>query len=533
MLNNSRKLRFFLLIFVIFFLAALLPAAQTARGVVFDDSNRNGQLDPGEKGIAGVAVSNQIQVVRTGSDGSYRLPVKNDAIIFISKPAGYDVPLDENNLPGFYYIHSKKGTPKTLKLKYPGLEATGKLPKRINFPLHKSEPKDEFSVIFMGDPQTRTFEQLNYYRDDVVSKLIGTDAAFYLDLGDIMYDNLEFYPGMNRVLGQMGIPVYHTMGNHDMNFHVPCSRYEAETFKRYFGPDYYSFNYGKVHFIVLNTVKYLGWNKEENKKGLYIGHLHKNQLSWIKNDLALVPKDRLVVLAMHIPFDSGLDHQDSTVVTNRTDLYSLLEDREHLLAVAGHMHFFEFMELSSQQGWHGKTPLTQITAGAGCGCWWHGPKDPAGLPYGMCTDGMPNGYFKFQFKGNGFRYRFFPANPGAHAHSQMRINFPDGNLSRDQLRHRYINVNVFTGTPKTVVTCRLDKGPEIEMTRQVMEDPFFDKLVKDNPEEYIWWMQAVCSSHIWIAPLPDDLEPGLHRLKVTAKDHQGEVFTAYRLFNIK
>lgn len=532
--NQLKKFHFFSLLILVSILAAVpVSAAQYAKGTVFEDTNRNGLFDGGEKGIAGVAVSNQQHVVLTGADGSYRLPVNQDAIIFISKPAGYDLPLNEYNLPRFYYIHSRKGSPETLNLKYPGIKATGKLPAHINFPLYKAEVKDQFEVIFMGDPQTKTLEELNFYRDDIVSKLIGTDAAFYLDLGDIMYDNLEFYPEMNRILAQIGVPIYHTMGNHDMNYRVNDSKYEAETFKQTFGPDYYSFNYGSVHFIVLNTIKYLGWDREQNRKGLYIGYLHKKQLEWLKNDLAFVPKDRLVVLSMHIPFDSEMDYQESTVVTNRLDLYSLLEGREQVLAVAGHMHFFEYMDLTAERGWRGHEPLTQITAGAGCGTWWHGPKGPTDIPFGMCTDGMPNGYFIFNFKGNSYHYRFHPANPAAHAHGQMRINFPDGNLSREQLKNRFINVNVFAGTPKTVITCQLDDNAALTMTRQVMEDSFYDKLVKDNPEDYIYWMEAVCSSHIWIAPMPQDLEPGLHRLKVTVEDHQGGVFTAYRLFSVK
>jgi hypothetical protein len=46
--------------------ATAMPRAQAPTGVtgfVFDDTNRNGQREAGERGLAGVAVSNQRQVV--------------------------------------------------------------------------------------------------------------------------------------------------------------------------------------------------------------------------------------------------------------------------------------------------------------------------------------------------------------------------------------------------------------------------------------------------------------------------------------
>jgi len=114
----------------------------------------------------------------------------------------------------------------------------------------------------------------------------------------------------------------------------------------------------------------------------------------------------------------------------------------------------------------------------------------------------------------------------------MRINSPIGTLSQPDLKNREINVNVFTGTPGTIVTYELDDGPKVTMERKVMKDPFFTKLVAENPDSFKDWMEPTDCSHIWVAPLPGDLEPGNHRLEITAKDHQGNVFTAYRLFEI-
>jgi len=58
--------------------------SQSAQGLVFDDKNRNGQLDAGEPGVPGVSVSNGIDVVHTGADGSYSIGLDAESILFIS-----------------------------------------------------------------------------------------------------------------------------------------------------------------------------------------------------------------------------------------------------------------------------------------------------------------------------------------------------------------------------------------------------------------------------------------------------------------
>jgi 3',5'-cyclic AMP phosphodiesterase CpdA len=524
------KLLFPILIAVLVLMPASLEAKkQYAKGTVFEDTNGNGVMDNGEKGIPGAAVSNQIDVVKTDENGRYRIRVYNKTILFVIKPSGYNVPVDSGNFPKFYYIHQPKGSPKGLK--FEGIAPTGKLPASIDFPLLKGKEEGTFNVVVVADPQTKTAQEIDYYRDDVVARLVGSNAAFYLALGDIMYDDLSLISRMKQVVGHIGIPLYSVMGNHDMNYRVTEIEYEAETFKRSYGPDYYSFNYGTVHFVVMNSVKYNGWNGKENKKGRYVGNFHGRQLEWLKNDLALVPEDHLVVFSMHIPVAVVGGGSPYNEVGNRAEFFKLLENREHLLVLAGHMHHFEYLEFTSEHGWNGKAVFPSITAGAGCGTWWHGPMDPRGIPFGMCTDGVPNGHFEFKFSGNQYSYRFVPGSTSPEEH--MRINRPFGVLSQEQLKSFQINVNVFTGTTRTNVTYRMDDGPEQTMKRTIMKDPFFDELVKKNKDSFIDWMEPTPSTHTWEAPMPEQLKPGIHRLKVTVKDHQGNVFTAYRLFEVK
>ena len=75
-------------------------------GVVFEDANDNSTRDDGEKGISGVLVSNQYNVVKTNRKGRYRIPLHGEnATIFVIKPAAYNLPGDDNMNPRFFYVH--------------------------------------------------------------------------------------------------------------------------------------------------------------------------------------------------------------------------------------------------------------------------------------------------------------------------------------------------------------------------------------------------------------------------------------------
>ena len=71
-------------------LISLVGALGLSQGVVFEDLNRNGLRDAGEPGLAGVAVSDGVSVVLTGSDGTFTLPGGEQRNpVFVSPPSGW------------------------------------------------------------------------------------------------------------------------------------------------------------------------------------------------------------------------------------------------------------------------------------------------------------------------------------------------------------------------------------------------------------------------------------------------------------
>jgi N terminal of Calcineurin-like phosphoesterase len=80
-------------------------AATTVSGVVYESRSGGTRRAADDPGIAGVLVSNGRDVVKTDAAGRYTLPIDDESIMFVIKPTGYAVPVDEQMLPRFYYIH--------------------------------------------------------------------------------------------------------------------------------------------------------------------------------------------------------------------------------------------------------------------------------------------------------------------------------------------------------------------------------------------------------------------------------------------
>ncbi len=493
-------------------------AAETARGRVFEDLNRNGQCDSGEPGVAGAAVSNQEDVVLTDADGHYELPVTNDTIIFVSKPAGYTLPLDGHNLPQFYYIHKPTGSPHVY---YGGVKPTGPLPDSIDFPLIRNAASDEFEVIVMADPQPETSQEVGYIRDDVASELVGCEAAFGVTLGDIAGNHLDLYGGYNDVMGRIGIPIYNVIGNHDTNYDAPDDQNSDETFHRFFGPNYYSWNEGRVHFVALDSVEWMG---DAKGHGNYRGSITDRQLRWLKNDLDHVPDDRLLVLLMHIPIVISEGH----AWVNKDKFFDLLASRKNILALAGHMHYQQHEFFGSDQGWNNPGDFHQLIVGAVCGSWWSGPKDVRGIPVSDNRDGVPNGYAVVRFDGNDYTTRFKAA--GFDAGRQMSI-YPPGSISDDDAgRHRII-VNVFNGSARTRVEYSLDGGDYREMKNAPQPDPLSLVIIAGVVDSGKPWARPVASPHIWSADLANPIPRGTHVITVRATDERGHVDQESRIFS--
>ena len=173
----------------------------------------------------------------------------------------------ETNLPRFYRHHQPKGSPPELNLTFEGLAPTGPLPASVDFALRRQDEPNAFDVVMVTDPQPETGAEVDFIREDLIQALAGVDAKFGLTAGDIMFDDLSLFPRSNAIIGTIGLPWWNIGGNHDLNFEAPDRKYSRETFKRFFGPNYYAFFYAKTLFLMLDDVDYLGFDPHKPGEG--------------------------------------------------------------------------------------------------------------------------------------------------------------------------------------------------------------------------------------------------------------------------
>jgi hypothetical protein len=539
---------------------AAVPAvrgSETARGTVFEDRDGDGRRQGNETGLTGVRVSNGREVVVTDELGRWRLPVEPGDTLFVVKPSGFEPPVNRDNLPRFFYNHVPEPLPGTEKLRYPGREVSGPLPESIDFALLRVDEPESFRAILWADPQPQTSAEVDFVREDVASSLIGVDARFGITLGDIMYDDLSLLPRYNAIIGRIGVPWYNVPGNHDINYLSPNDRTSLETFRRVFGPPWYSFDVGRVHVVVLDTVQYLGRDKgvediDPLGAGAYRGAIGPTQMAWLRADLEHVPDDRLVILAMHIPLHSALSETNPRVnVVDRELLYDLLEGRPHLLGLAGHTHTAEHTWVGPEHGFDGPGEFHLHTLSTVSGSWWSGPLDQRGVPTSVQRDGSPNGWYELLVDGVEATVRFRAA--GEPASEQMRVmidtGFPrhqpairrdfrhgelhDLRLSRASLGAAELVVNLFDGGPHSRVRYRIEDGEWSEMARVERHDPFIQELTQRHPDTIKPWVEPVVSTHLWAARLPANLAPGTWTVDVRATDEYGSEHTTSRVLEIE
>ena len=521
--------------------APSVTVSHTVNGTVTEVVLDGGRVLDRGPGVAGVLVSNGRDITRTDAAGHYSLSIQPGQTVFVIKPSGYRLPVaTATKIPQFSYVHDPQGTPADLNFRYQGMLPTGPLPASVDFQLTRVPEPQSFDVILLTDPQPESTAEIEYVRDDVVAGLIGSDAAFGITCGDIAFDDLSMYGRINRIIGRIGVPWWSVGGNHDLDYEALDAVRSRDTFKRVFGAPYYAHEHGDALFIMLDNVEYLG--AAAAKAGhdrAYRGFISADQLSFVKNLLAVTPPERLLVFVMHIPLSTYLDpNAPGENTANAAELLKLIGDRPSV-SFSGHTHSTEHHYLGAAFGGSDARPHHHHVLTAVSGSWWSGPLDHRGIASADSYDGTPNGYHMLSIDKTAYTTRYIPA--AEPANKQMRISldtqFHGGDveveqrvseslllrspITSDQAAGALVVVNLFDGGPRSSVSMALDDGAPVMMTRVARPDPFVVQLYGRYPLTIKRWVKPMPSSHIWQAHLPPDLRPGAYALKVTATDEYG------------
>lgn len=511
------------------FISALDSAQTSASGFVYEDTNINQTKENREKGIENIGVSNGSQVVLTDRNGRYSLPIQENQTIFVIKPEGYQVALDEDNLPKYYYQYKPNGSPADFK--YKGTTPTGILPKEINFALQKHAEDKNFDILVFGDPQPKTELELNYFKRSIINEVKDNkkNAIFGISLGDLVWDELNLQKPYKNVIKEIGLPWYNVMGNHDMNYDAKEDILSDETFEENFGPANYSFNYGNVHFIILDDILY---PDPRGGKG-YWGGFREDQLQFVENDLKLVNKNKLVVVSFHIPLNHK--NEDNFRNTDRQKLFNFLSPFANALLLSAHTHIQQQIFYGKAEGWKGAKNLHEYNSGTTCGDWWSGTADDKGLPTSTMRDGTAKGYSFISFKDNQYQIKYKTA--GEPEEYQVKLYVPKV-IPFPSKTSAKILANFFMGNKKDKIQYRIDTGDWKDMEYTKTIDPSFAQSVFkwDNTEKLFLGRRPSnpeLSRHIWVAGFGNQLALGKHKVDVKAFDMYGNGYSASREFEVQ
>lgn len=446
-------------------------AVPIARKIVYDvpeeplaTSSVQGTVRCNGTPVKDVVVSDGELTTTTDENGKYVLHSwKRTGYVFISVPSGYEVPADGLIPRNFVRLD-------------------GADEEVADFELTEAE-NDEFTLFVMNDihlSNTKETDDVQRFRKefapDYAAMLAQTPGKVYATvLGDMTTDTRwyrnnfalpEYLGEMERVAG--AIPIWHVMGNHDNDIRCsgPSEVWDAlavETYRRVIGPNYYSFNLGQWHFVVLDDIVYTGANA-------YNTYVEDVQLGWLEKDLSHVDAATPVVVMTHAPLYRYSGMADGVLLANKNfsnpDQVDWLLEKfakfEQVHIMSGHTHTNYYCKISDRITEHNNISVS--------GSSWQilGPEKPQ-----LSKDGTPVGYTIYRFNGKQMT-RHYKAT-GRDADECQFIVYDlntvpaayGGNAGSNQLL-----VNVYNWDPAWTVKVR-ENGTEIPVVQSWRSDPLY------------------------------------------------------------
>lgn len=279
--------------------AILLVAAITAISVLDSDkgpfSGRVTDYATGEP-IANVCVTDGMNVVKTNGNGEFQLNGwRKSHFVTVTVPSGYQT--DD------YYIPVNKNT------------------KSYDFTLNKSDitAQTEHSFVQISDTEIGA-SGTGEWLDNVKEIVKQNNPAFLIHTGDICYEDglKKHIEDMNTET--MGCTVRYVIGNHD----YVKGKYGEELYESIYGPVWYSFDVGNIHYVITSFQTGSDFKSCYNKN---------DRWKWLKNDLDNVDSNKKVVMFNHTKAPS-----DDFVLSFGKDELDL--KKHNLIAwIYGHYHY--------------------------------------------------------------------------------------------------------------------------------------------------------------------------------------------------
>ncbi|QDT96198.1 metallophosphoesterase N-terminal domain-containing protein [Gimesia aquarii] len=330
------------------------------------------QSDQTAMGVKGVSISDGYSVVKTDVNGAYELTPNQSAVfINITRPSGYEI-------QGDWYKP---------------------LAPQVDFEL-KQTTDDENDYIFVHVTDThvstspRSVEGLSEFVQEV--NALSPKPRFVVNSGDLLnlHKALVSSPASGHasfrnyvgIMNHLTMPYYNVAGDHtDSSYRLKefprgDHRCAKPMYWEYLGPHFFSFEYGKIHFMSVDYGYHLGQiqNLVNGRKLEYPTlEVQPVHAEWMKQDMFHRSPGTFVVttseadLAKHCPGFLEMAQQN--------DVRLQLVGDDHVVA-------------------NKRRPVPYRTGGALAGCWWN-PKAKQ-----LCPDLSPQGYLIYRVKGEQMDY---------------------------------------------------------------------------------------------------------------------------------
>ena len=362
--------------------------------LIMDSYNVQGRvIDTAGNPVEGVVVTDGEKCVKTLFNGSFYMNSSLEAtdFIYISTPAGY-LPEVEGGIPKFYKRISS-------------LSKSGGVLQCGDFVLTPVANPDNCTLFFTADPQPRdkkwSMDNIAYRSlaccEDLYRELRETAATvtgrqvYGICLGDIVHEDMNLFSNYAAGLATLGYPTFNVIGNHDNDPDAADDAGGAAPYESWFGPRNYSFNIGKMHFVVLDD---LAMYRSGGSLTSYTNGLDDVAWNFLDADLATVSKNTVLMVCAHGAMfrkhpDGEVSARDATL--HGDDYGTLIRSFKQIHAWAGHSHStFNYIYPSS----HRYRNLEVHTLARSTGELWTNEYLSSGTPRGFTIVEIRDGLIK-------------------------------------------------------------------------------------------------------------------------------------------
>lgn len=311
----------------------------------------------------GIVVSDGFSCTTTDEAGIYQLTRNiNARNVFISFPATAEITVKKNQIPDFFHSFNAA--------------ANGVIRHDFSIVRRKTATPRRFQLIVFADSQIRLQRFGEHFSKDFCPDANKTVAESNLPTvgitcGDDGDDNLWHqkrdgedmtFQTVADCYGALSFPMFHCAGNHDHDKshsvpaatgtddenYMPYYYASIKPFEKAFNPVDYSFNYGNVHFVIMDNIRYYGPSS-------YTIGFTDEQIEWLRQDLSYVPTTMAVFISLHASYYRRN-------MENKEELAKLIAPYANKWFFIGHSHVNRYSEFTDEHAgkvteWMLATPM--------------------------------------------------------------------------------------------------------------------------------------------------------------------------------